>query len=478
MGAVAIRSDRRWFFQYVVMLGLSVLIAVMGLSLDSAAIVIGAMLLAPLMNPVLGLSAAISLALPRHLARSTVLVMASTGSAIVLAYLVAKVLPDGTLTSETLSRTSPDLRDLIVALAAGAAGAYATVRQDVSSSLPGVAVAVALVPPLAAVGLTLQAGRGDLAEGAAMLFAANLCAIVLVGVFVFVVTGLVPSRRLQQKRTHVAASAVLVAAITVVIAIPLTVASINAAASGRERESIQAAVDRWLGGTANELDEVRIDADIAHIRITGPTAPPDTAELDRAIQAILGPGGSTQIRWTQSRDPDKGGDKPSVSEPAAESEAAVRAIVKSWLETAAPARFDITRLVLTDAQISVDLTSASPPPAVDNLTNHLADALGLTIPVVVNWTERTTLRPGAQSNETVRGELERQADAWARSSGQGLSVAAVHYDGERATIDIQGPTQVDVTALHSRLQDVVGTDIGIDIWFTQRTRLEPTTTTS
>ena len=102
-----------------------------------------------------------------------VLVLASVG-AIALSWFVALFLRDGPLSSEVISRTSPDARDLIVALAAGAAGAYATARPDLSSSLPGVAIAVALVPPLGVVGITLEAGRSDLARGALLLYATNL----------------------------------------------------------------------------------------------------------------------------------------------------------------------------------------------------------------------------------------------------------------------------------------------------------------
>ena len=198
MDAVALRGRDGWIAQFSVMLGLSVLVAVMGLSADSAAVVIGAMLLAPLMVPVMAIAAAISMALPRHLLRAAAIVAVASLASVLLAFLVAMILPDGQLPGEVLSRTSPDLRDLLVALAAGAAGAYATVRSDVSSALPGVAVAVALVPPLAAVGLTLEGGRADLAEGAALLYVANLTAIVLVGVLVFLLTGFVPPRRLRQ----------------------------------------------------------------------------------------------------------------------------------------------------------------------------------------------------------------------------------------------------------------------------------------
>ncbi len=163
---MGLRSTEGWAVRFGVMMALSIVVAVMGLSADSAAVVIGAMLLAPLMTPVMGVAAAVAMALPSLILRPLAYVASATVGGVFGSFVLGAVLSTGPLSAELLSRTSPDVRDLLVALAAGAAGAYAIVRPDVSASLPGVAVAVALVPPLASVGLALEAGRGDLARGA------------------------------------------------------------------------------------------------------------------------------------------------------------------------------------------------------------------------------------------------------------------------------------------------------------------------
>lgn len=147
LSELGIRRPPHWAFRFFTMLSLSVVVAVMGLSADSAAVVIGAMLLAPLMQPVLATAAGISMALFRKSLQSVGTVLVATLGAIALSYVLAALFVTGELPREVLSRTAPDIRDLVVALGAGTAGAYATVRKDVSSSLPGVAVAVALVPP-------------------------------------------------------------------------------------------------------------------------------------------------------------------------------------------------------------------------------------------------------------------------------------------------------------------------------------------
>lgn len=130
-------------------------------------IVIGAMLLAPLMTPVLALAVALVMAWPRRAARASLLVVAASVGSVLLAWAVALLMPHShvVVPYELLSRTRPTLLDLVVALAAGAAGGYALVREEVGTSLPGVAVAVALLPPLAVAGASLELCRSDLALG-------------------------------------------------------------------------------------------------------------------------------------------------------------------------------------------------------------------------------------------------------------------------------------------------------------------------
>ncbi|MEZ5215893.1 MAG: DUF389 domain-containing protein [Ilumatobacteraceae bacterium] len=219
---LAVSRHPHWLRRFAIMLTLSVVIAVMGLSTDSAAVVIGAMLVAPLMTPVLGTAACLSMGWVMRAARTAVIVMLASIGSIAVAWLLASFVPDPILTGETLARTSPGVTDLIVALSAGAAGAYATVRTDVSNSLPGVAVAVALVPPLATVGITLEQDRSDLAKGAALLYTTNLVAIVLAGILVFLATGFVPRRRLAHAPRRVLLATVAAVVAIAAIAIPLT----------------------------------------------------------------------------------------------------------------------------------------------------------------------------------------------------------------------------------------------------------------
>ena len=205
MEACLVIPGAGWAVHFTLMMSMSVIVAIMGLSANSAALVIGAMLIAPLMTPVLGIAASIAMALGDATVRAAGTVTAATAGAIMVSYIIAGWLPGELLTNEVLARTAPDARDLVVALAAGVAGSYATARPDVSSSLPGVAIAVALVPPLAVVGITLRAGETALALGALLLYATNLAAIVTVSTMVFIAAGFVPGRRLLSMAPRVIA---------------------------------------------------------------------------------------------------------------------------------------------------------------------------------------------------------------------------------------------------------------------------------
>ncbi|MEM9713790.1 MAG: DUF389 domain-containing protein [Actinomycetota bacterium] len=187
---------RSFSFRFAALMTLSTAIAVQGLLADSTAVVIGAMLVAPLMLPVLGVAAALVMGWRRRLIRQGIVALAGSAGAVALAYLGSFLMP-GTpdpLPGEVLARTSPNLLDLGIALAAGAAGAYAQVHRQASDALTGVAVAVALVPPLASVGILLEVGRYDLARGGLLLFLANVTGITLAAALTFIACRFVPVR--------------------------------------------------------------------------------------------------------------------------------------------------------------------------------------------------------------------------------------------------------------------------------------------
>ncbi len=172
-------------------------IATLGLALNSAAVVIGAMLISPLMTPIMGIGLALATGDIFLGVRAIVNLLLSVAAALAAAVFFTSVLPFKEVTSEILARTQPTILDLVVALLSGLAGSVATLKSSkgLTAALPGTAIAVALMPPLCVVGFGVGIRHYDpqwisVAKGSGLLFAANLVAIVLTSMLVFLVVGM------------------------------------------------------------------------------------------------------------------------------------------------------------------------------------------------------------------------------------------------------------------------------------------------
>ena len=182
-------SDRRnKLSSFWVLILLATVIATAGIIADSTATVIGAMIVAPLMTPILGTALSVVLANRRLILVNLGMVLAGMASVVGIAFLIG-LTAHSHLVADTnaqiAARISPRLIDLVAALATGAVGAFAMVRSDVSDTLPGVAIAISLVPPLAVVGLTLESGAPEQSLGALLLFGTNVGAIIATGTLIF-----------------------------------------------------------------------------------------------------------------------------------------------------------------------------------------------------------------------------------------------------------------------------------------------------
>jgi uncharacterized hydrophobic protein (TIGR00271 family) len=180
---------------YWVVLTLAGAIAALGLALNSAAVVIGAMLIAPLLAPVVGLALALAMGDGRLAVETALIILVSTLAVVVTGALLTLALPSPfrTLTPEIASRTRPTTLDLGIAGFSGLAGAAITVTRSrrLSGAAPGVAVSVALVPPLAAAGYGIGSGwNWSIVRGSLLLYGANLAGIVMSAMAVFLIAGM------------------------------------------------------------------------------------------------------------------------------------------------------------------------------------------------------------------------------------------------------------------------------------------------
>ena len=170
---------------FYTMLLFATIIAAYGLLTNSTAVVIGAMLVAPLMTPIIGTALSLVISDQKTLRNSSFAEVSGSVLTLLIGISIGTVTFNVELGDEILSRTHPSPYDVIIALAAGFAGAYSTVNSRFNANLAGVAIATSLVPPLTASGLCISQGEYALALGAFLLFFSNFLAIQLAAAITF-----------------------------------------------------------------------------------------------------------------------------------------------------------------------------------------------------------------------------------------------------------------------------------------------------
>lgn len=211
-------------------------IATLGLVLNSPAVIIGAMLISPLMSPIMAVGLATAVGDMRLTLRSIAMLLASIVVAILFSASLVWLLPFHSVTDEILARTHPTLLDLAIAIVSGLAGSVAAIRagasEESTTTLPGVAIAVALMPPLCTVGFGMGNGfdRATM-SGAGLLFLTNLVAIVFSAFLVFLFT--------KMRTPQVLARAVVLLALLIAIAVPLKKSLTQVVSETKDRTAIQ-----------------------------------------------------------------------------------------------------------------------------------------------------------------------------------------------------------------------------------------------
>jgi uncharacterized hydrophobic protein (TIGR00271 family) len=289
---------------FFVLLVLATVIATYGVLSDSTATVIGAMIVAPLMGPMMACAAGVVMGSPRRAVRALVLVVAGSALVVGLAAVLALVVPDVTISfrtnGEIASRTSPGVYALFTALAAGAAGAYILSRKELADSMGGVAIAISLVPPLCVVGIALAHGQHGAAVGALLLFLTNFLAILLAGGATFMAGGL---RRLavSQSQTSMRRRAfALIALATVLVAIPLALSGLRATGNALLNRAASGAVDEWLSGTPHHAAAVVVAGNQVTVRVEGPGDLPELDDLAQGLEEALGQPVLVTVFWSKS----------------------------------------------------------------------------------------------------------------------------------------------------------------------------------
>lgn len=201
-------------FNWLIMMSAG--LASLGLMLNSVAVIIGAMLVAPLMSPLGALAIGLAVGELDMTRRAALTLLQGTILALIISMVMGYIFPISAPTQEMLSRGTPTLLDAAVALVSGLVAAFALARKEIPVALAGVAIAAALMPPVCTIGLGLAFGNMRLASGATLLFVTNITFIVASENLIFLWMGMRPGRR-QETQRGVAAWWLLIASILVVV---------------------------------------------------------------------------------------------------------------------------------------------------------------------------------------------------------------------------------------------------------------------
>lgn len=282
-------------FDFFLLVFLSCSIATTGLVVDSVAVIIGAMLIAPLMSPILALSLASVAGEGRMMRRSAVALGEGALMAIALSALLgwlAQALPFGSLVeipSEVLARTRPSPFDLGIALAGGAAAAYALAQPHLSAALPGVAIATALMPPLCTVGIGISLKDPPIALGAMLLFLTNFAAISFAGIVVFVALGFRPLH-LETNHGRIPRSLYIAAVLVLIVTIPLVLLSLRIVRSAELSRQVRQAVEAEIQNLPDpQLVSIDVDTrdDVLRLLVTARTSrQPGYSQIVKMQEAI------------------------------------------------------------------------------------------------------------------------------------------------------------------------------------------------
>lgn len=285
-------SVRAQYTRFWLLLVLSSAIASAGVVTDSTATVIGAMIVAPLMRPIQGTMLATVLGDQRNLRSSIATMVAGAAGAVAVGFGVGLLVVQPVVAatnSQVAARVSPGLVDLFAALATGIVGSIALLRSDISDTLPGVAIAISLVPPLCVVGLTLESGEPGQAVGALLLFVTNVAAILGSGALVMAIYGFSKLRvelaeDKETARRQRARAYVTTAAVVVLVAIPLAWSTAHAIESRSRLARIQDSIEQLTDGTKWTLVSVTAqENDTVHVAVKGEPPLPDIADVYRRL---------------------------------------------------------------------------------------------------------------------------------------------------------------------------------------------------
>ncbi|WP_374658682.1 DUF389 domain-containing protein [Phenylobacterium sp.] len=265
-------------------------IAALGLLQSSVAVIIGAMLISPLMGPIMAMGMAVARLDPRAFRSAATTLVIGALLSVLASVLIIWISPLKDATPEILARTQPTLLDLIVALLSGFVGAYLTINRK-GGAIAGVAIATALMPPLAVVGYGLATATWPIAGGAFLLFLTNVVSILGAVFGVARRYGFRP-----RAREGAAWETPALLAVMLLLCVPLAISLRSIVAEARETTRARTAINEAFAGAAPHITELKVDlqgkASLVQCVVVTRKYVPGAAQ---AIAKLLHPGSKVEV---------------------------------------------------------------------------------------------------------------------------------------------------------------------------------------
>ena len=284
---VTVVDPKLQYSSFIIRIVLASIIATGGIATDSTAVVVGSMIIAPLMSPMIGVALAAVLGRPRSTMRALGITTFGMLLCVLISYLMALILPFGvdlTSNSQVVSRMSPRLVDLIIALASSLMASIVIMRDDIPDALAGVAISASIVPPLCVVGVSLAEGNMVAALGSFLLFLTNFFSIQIAGMATFAALGLGSSIYSESTKRQRAEWYGVILFCAAFIFVPLAMSSNNVINNAIRERAIRTTALTWLEGTSYQLNEIHLTDGHVSLEIMGSGDRPSMKLLGARLQ--------------------------------------------------------------------------------------------------------------------------------------------------------------------------------------------------
>jgi len=499
---------------YYLLVCLSAIIATFGLLANSTAVVIGAMLVAPLMGPIFGIALSLATGDRRLLKTALFAEIVGVILAIGLPVLIGLIPLRPDFGSEILARTQPTIYDVLIALASGLAGAYALVDEKISPALPGVAIATALVPPLAACGLNIAAGNWAQAWGAFLLFLVNFIAIEFAAASIFMLFGLVEFTKIGNGSPIKAVIRRLgISFFILLLAITfMTRTLINIVGERKLDKEIRTVLTNQLNTYAGaRLSDIKFDQGNFGLQVMAVVITPQefdptrVANMEKALQKDVNLNTQLIVRSVISKDADRNGpvfisseeiNRRNLYDQETEFMNRVSLILSEQIKTINGAQvIDVTKDLENGAQVitvSIRTPSAITPTEVQNIQQHLNNEVDATLKLVI----RSILTKDADAKQfldnsndfcnqlqgadlDLYNRLQNEVTWYLSQEIAGISVEDINFQKVDQTLNVYASVNTPLTvnpALVSKLQRHLQIYIDPNIKITVRSMVGGTAT--